>query len=279
MGAQVGQLRPKRIQFGKVEFRVAPDESGFVGIIVGRSAEKFRGPDEASVLRALEKVVLCESNGFVGLRGATGRFLSLFPFGFRDPGYIGDQKYGERAYKVAASRLLQDTLPLGRATKIADAGLRALKVVQRTNLIDPFTKPKLASVLRGQRASEFLGICEVFAQGDVETACNRLGREFAAEGVNKWVCLTYLPFLWRPDAHMFLKPEFTKGYAERIGHLFQHDYESSPNSRTYGLLLDMTAETARAVADLHPADNIDLHSFMWVAMEYPPDGEGVAADV
>lgn len=279
MGAQVGQLRPKRVRFGEAELRVAPDKDGFVGIIVGRSAEKFWGPDEASVLRALEKAVLSGCKEFVGLDGARRRFLSLFPLGFQDPGYIGDQRHGERAYKVAASRLLQDTLPLGRATQIADAGLRALKVVQRTNVIDPFTKPKLAAVLRGQRASEFLGICEAFAQGDVEAACSRLRREFATEGVNKWVCLTYLPFLWRPDAHMFLKPEFMKGYAERIGHRFQHDYESSPNPRTYRSLLDMTAETVRAVADLHPVDNIDLHSFMWVVMEYPPDGEHAAAEV
>jgi hypothetical protein len=69
---------------------------------------------------------------------------------------------------------------------------------------------------------------------------------------------------------MFLKPEFTQGYAERIGHRFQHEYESRPNPATYESLLDMTAETRRHLADLEPADHIDLHSFMWVALEYSP---------
>lgn len=71
-----------------------------------------------------------------------------------------------------------------------------------------------------------------------------------------------------PDRHMFLKPAFTQAYAARIGHRFVHDYESTPNAATYVSLLHMTAETGNALADLDPADNIDLHSFMWVVMDY-----------
>ena len=33
-----------------------------------------------------------------------------------------------------------------------------------------------------------------------------------------WTVATYLPFLWRPETHMFLKPEVTKDFAERVGH-------------------------------------------------------------
>jgi hypothetical protein len=269
-------LKTKRIIFGKAELRIAQDKDGFVGIVAGRSAERFRGVDEATVIRALEGAVLSQSKEFVGLDGARQRFLALFPGGFTDPGYIGDQKYGERAYKVAASNLLRDTLPLGSASRCEDAGRRALRVVQKTNVIDPYTKAKLADVLRGPRASEFLSICEEFTTGDVAAACERLSRGgFASEGVNKWVCLTYLPFLWRPDLHMFLKPEFTRGYAERIGHRFQHDYETAPNPETYASLLDMTEQTRRHLADLGPDDNIDIHSFMWVVMDYPSADEAV----
>lgn len=273
MATQDLQPRPKQIKFGKAELRIARDSEGFIGIIVGRSSKRFRGPDEATVLRALEVAVLAQSKEFVGLDGARQRFLQLFPQGFTDPGYIGDQKHGERAYKLSASKLLRDTLPLGSLASYEDAGLRALRVVQKTNVIDPFTKAKLADVLRSPRAPEFLSICEEFTNNGIGSACDRLNRGFAKEGINKWVCLTYLPFLWRPEVHMFLKPEFTRGYAERIGHRFQHDYGSSPNPATYEALLDMTAEAGRHLADLEPADNIDLHSFMWVAMKYSPEDE------
>jgi hypothetical protein len=36
----------------------------------------------------------------------------------------------------------------------------------------------------------------------------------------------YLPFLWRPDQHMFLKPAVTQDFAARVGHRFAHDYEA-----------------------------------------------------
>ena len=30
---------------------------------------------------------------------------------------------------------------------------------------------------------------------------------------DKWTVVSYLPYLWRPDMHMFLKPEATKDFA------------------------------------------------------------------
>ena len=47
----------------------------------------------------------------------------------------------------------------------------------------------------------------------------------------KWTVVTYLPFLWRPETHMFLKPEVTKDFAARVGHRFASDYEPVPISR------------------------------------------------
>lgn len=65
---------------------------------------------------------------------------------------------------------------------------------------------------------------------------------------------------------MFLKPEVTKDYAARIGHSFQHDYQSSLEYEVYESLLDLTAQTNSALksANLPPRDNIDTQSFIWV---------------
>jgi hypothetical protein len=42
--------------------------------------------------------------------------------------------------------------------------------------------------------------------------------------IAKWIAVTYLPLLWRPDAHMFLKPKVTTDFASRVGHRLANDY-------------------------------------------------------
>ena len=134
-------------------------------------------------------------------------------------------------------------------------------------MIAAMTKPRLADVLRSPKGGHLVALAADFASGDIAGACKAFVRDFKADGVASWPCLTYLPFLWAPDRHMFLKPTFTRAFAERIGHRFQHDYVSEPNADTYQSLLHMTAMLRHDLADLLPADNIDLHSLMWVVMD------------
>lgn len=256
------------VTVGGQTLRILKRGSEFVGIIVGRSKEQVTGATAAEVETRLRAMLAMDHPDFIGLVGARKRFLELFRGGFTDPKYIGDRKNGERFYKENAAELLQRDVPLARPAQSELEGLAALRVVQQTNLLDPYSKAKLADVLRGNRAGEFLSLARAFAEGNIAEACSDLIRKFKGDGLSSWVCLTYFPFLWRPDRHMFLKPTFTQAYAARIGHRFQHDYESAPNPSTYASLLQMTAETASALADLNPRDNIDLHSFMWVVMDY-----------
>jgi hypothetical protein len=255
------------IRVGSHSLRILKQGDGFAGIVVGRHAEKITGATALEVETRLRALLAKDHPDFIGLDGARKRFLDLFPGGFTDPAYIGDRSRGERAYKVDAAQALQRDLPLAGPDTPGD-GIAALRVVQQTNLLDRFSKARIADVLRSDRASEFLGVARNFADGNIAEACDDAIRRFRSEGVASWVCLTYFPFLWRPDRHMFLKPAFMQAYAARIGHRFQHDYDSTPNPATYAALLAMTAETGTAVADLKPVDNIDLHSFMWVVMDY-----------
>jgi hypothetical protein len=89
----------------------------------------------------------------------------------------------------------------------------------------------------------------------------------------KWTVVTYLPFLWRLEAHMFLKPEVTKDFAERVGHRFASDYEPRLNPEVYGSLLDLVAETEAELVELEPRDRIDVQSFIWVVGSYEEDAE------
>ena len=85
--------------------------------------------------------------------------------------------------------------------------------------------------------------------------------------------MTYLPFLWRPDAHMFLKPEVTRDFAARVGDRFDTAYSPELKPSVYRALIDLVETTEREVADLHPADRIDIQSFIWVAGKYTAEDE------
>jgi len=66
----------------------------------------------------------------------------------------------------------------------------------------------------------------------------------------KWAVVTYLPFLWAPEDHLFLKPQVTRDYAIRVGHPFAHDYDTALDASTYASLLDLAARTKVQVSDL-----------------------------
>lgn len=257
------------IRVGAHALRILRQGSGFAGIIVGRSAERVTGATAAEVEAALRAMIAKDTPGFIGLDGARQRFLRLFPQGFSDPAFIGDSRRGERAYKLAAAQFLAERLPLDRVGSDAGQAEVARQAFQKTNIVDPFTKAKLGDVLRGPKGDHFVGLAAMFARGEIAEACRALRQEFKDDGVASWIALTYLPFLWCPDRHMVLKPDFTKGFAERIGHPFQHAYESAPNLETYGALMDMAGELGKSLSDLTPRDMIDLHSFMWAVMDYP----------
>ena len=91
------------------------------------------------------------------------------------------------------------------------------------------------------------------------------------DDVAKWTAATYLPFLWRPDEHMFLKPEVTKDFAQRVGYPFSADYMPQLKPAVYSALLDLTERTALELHELAPRDNVDIQSFIWVAGKYSED--------
>ena len=265
----------KDIRFGPHTLRIRKQKDGFAGIVVGQHQLREAAAAPEQVYDLLIKRCGEQTPGFIGLEGARKRFLELFPAGFQDPDYIGQVKdYGERAYKLSASEQLRTLLPAEDVATNPDAGAIAVRVMQATQLLDRYSKAKLGDILRSDRAGDFLQIAADFANSDTQAACSALNRHFHADGVDGWVFLTYFPFLWAPDRHMFLKPDFTRRFAERIGHRFQHDYLPKPNPGTYASLLHMAQIVHTAVSDLDPQDNIDIHSFMWATIDYKDSDVG-----
>jgi hypothetical protein len=109
--------------------------------------------------------------------------------------------------------------------------------------------------------------------GETKPALLEMERVLKPGESAKWTVVTYLPFLWRPEKHMFLKPEVTKDFAARVGHRFASDYESRLDIGVYDSLLDLVAKTAAELSDLKPQDRIDVQSFIWVVGAYKEETE------
>jgi len=143
-----------------------------------------------------------------------------------------------------------------------------LATFRSTNLLSPFEKTRLQDVLRGPAADPFIRAAARFTLGGGAVALADMEAALKPHDANKWTVVTYLPYLWRPDAHMFLKPEVTKDFAARVGHPFASHYEARLRMSVYESLLDLVGKTEAELAALKPRDRIDVQSFIWVVGAY-----------
>ncbi|WP_270934130.1 hypothetical protein [Falsiroseomonas oryzae] len=254
--------------FGKHTLRaVRLNAGGYRGIVLKYGGGRL-GPFDATDLDELWDRLKLEAmkagRAYVGFDGARARFLNHFPRGFEDPGYLKD----ERNYKLDAKRKLDTTAPLDAAATDAGFGPAVLTVFHGTNLLSPFEKTKLTPLLRGPSADAFVRAAAAFTLGAGDPALQELRRIAHPFESAKWTVLTYLPFLWRPDAHMFLKPTVTQDFAERVGHSFAQAYAPELDIGIYESLLDLVRRTETELAQLGPRDRIDVQSFIWVVGSY-----------
>ncbi len=250
---------------------VVRDDGRFDGIVYrkGRgSVAKVRGaPDETeSEVRArLKQEALRRHPDWVGYDGARAFFRKQFENGFYDDRYLD----GERMYKWAAKQKLEEWVPLDTALASNGFAGAVLRVFQRTNLLSPFELMRIKDVLSSDQGDSFVRGAAAFSAGDMEAGLRRMRRVLKPHDAAKWTIVTYLPFLWKPDVHMFLKPEITKLFADRVGHEFALSYRAELDIEVYRSLLDLAARTTEAIEGMRPRDHIDVQSFVWVVGAYP----------
>jgi hypothetical protein len=251
---------------GKTRLRLVDTGKHFVGLAIVNGATVLTVEDETAdgAWQRLHNELGRANPKYIGFAGAQNRFLHFFPNGFHSQGYDND----ERGYKVAAKLKLEEMVPLAGAAAGSGFGEAVLSVFRATNLLSPFEKSRLQDVLRGPSADSFIRGAARFTLGDTKVALLDMRQALKPHDAAKWTVVTYLPFLWRPEAHMFLKPEVTKDFAARVGHRFASDYESGLQIDVYESLLDLVSETEGELAELEPRDRIDVQSFIWVVGSY-----------
>ena len=275
-------MKTQEREVGRATIRLAETRTGFAGIVLLNGAIKAKLEDQNSerLWERLHQEAGRLNPHFVGYEGARSRFLRIFPGGFTSAVYLGDDKIGERSYKVKAKNKLDETVPLEQAPEATGVGEAILNVYQATNLFSPFEKMRVRDALRSPRADAFVHGAAEFTLGDRNRGLAAMAHVLKPHDAAKWTTMTYLPFLWRPETHMFLKPDVTRRFAARVGHRFEHEYSATADTGVYDSLLDLIAETRAELTPLGPRDNIDIQSFIWVVGEYSvEDEQGVGARV
>ena len=259
----------RRGRLGKHNLRLVEKDRHFYGLVDGQRC--VEGSDADDVWRRLHDDAGKADPRYCGFDGARARFLKFFPNGFRSDGFSSM----ERDYKVAAKRKLDQSAPLSDALIGLGFGEAVLSVFHATNMLSPFEKARIAELMRGRDADAFVQAAARFAHDGTEPALRELKSVLKPHDCAKWTVATYLPFLWRPEVHMYLKPEATKDFAARVGHPLASVYEAQLNFEVYASLLDLTEQTANRLSDLDPHDRIDIQSFIWVVGDYSEEREDV----
>jgi hypothetical protein len=90
--------------------------------------------------------------------------------------------------------------------------------------------------------------------------------------LTEWKCVprltkllpSYFLFLWDPANHIVIKPRFFDKFFDRIG-VEKLGAGKSLTVEEYVRVCDVCSQVREALADWRAKDNIDLHSFAWVA--------------
>ena len=252
----------RRGQLGKTVLALVKSEGRFYGMADGKQI--LNGDDAEEVWRRLHDEAGRADPRYFGYDGARARFLHWFKDGFESHRFLTE----ERDYKIAAKTKLDAAAPVEEAAIGNGYAEAILSAFRATNLLYPIEKAKLQAVLRGSDADAFVRAAARFTLGEIKTGLAQMHAALKPQDNAKWTAVTYLPFLWRPDQHMFLKPEVTKDFAARVGHRFAKEYEATLKPSVYESLLDLASKTEVELSALKPRDRVDVQSFIWVVGDY-----------
>jgi hypothetical protein len=207
------------------------------------------------------------------------KFLFYFKKGFATPKYYD----WERGYKWEAHIAWLELLNKKEYKRLLDAddhieiASRAARIESRTNLLFSFEKMALRDAVRSMDGARIFaeGLYNfVYGPGKSEKRFNDWVAAVATlprkqTRVLTWPLVTVFGFIANPDEHIFLKPRVTQIAADKYAYDFI--YTSKPNWETYYNYLCFAEEVGLDLSDLHPADMIDIQSFLWVlgSEEYP----------
>ena len=257
--------------YGGAKLRGVQRGDTFVGQVFTETTRSVQiSADSVSSLREKLKAEAARMSGaYVGFEGARKRFLDFMPDGFADARYVAQ----EREYKLARRAMLEAAAPLSARPFTPEQAVAAAKAFS-INLLHSTEQIRAREALSSPSGPAILEALASFADTPGQAPLYTLARLLAPFDAARWTVITLLPFFWRPEHHMFLKPEVTCEFAAAVGHPFHLEYGPKLDFDVYKSLMDLTARTEREVASLNPADRLDLQGFIWVVGRYTAEDGG-----
>ena len=208
-------------------------------------------------------------------------FVADFPRAFDDPRYLKQERNKKwKAHRQVAEELLslhgRRIVAEGPLDVLADTLKRLIGLGPAKHLLDrreiiaaneAFRRDRRAAQAFGEAVLRLVDEGDERAFSGLVEATGSLPADPGKARVLNWPIVTILPFLARPDGHMFLKPMQT----QRIADAFTFDlaYSARPQWDTYDRLLILSNRLLERLRPLGARDLIDVQSFMWVVAGWP----------
>jgi hypothetical protein len=200
------------------------------------------------------------------------KFLEVFPKGFEDKLFLEN----ERDYKIEAHILMKKLLNQETFSNLIEKDdfnevcTRALKIVNKTNLIFPNEKMVLKGGLKAKENQKLfsLTLYELIYGNDLRNSFIKHASALEEIGAAKWTIISYFLFVAKPGKYMFVKPTVTQHAAEMMR--FEINYKPELNWVTYESVLKLSELLNMKLieAEIVPRDMIDVQSFMWAITAY-----------
>lgn len=258
--------KSEKIGNAEMRWQLAKD-SGFEGAVIanGKRGEILFDDDEERLKARLRNEAGKLEPNYVGMDGAIARFREFMPDGLRGERGVTE----ERQYKLDASAALNDVLPLKAALNATEADAEAVRKARVwLNILSPYESMHMKQTLENDEGPLLLQSAARFASRDFAAGAKGMENALKKYGRQSWPKATYFGYLWQPSQNMFCKPTVTQDFAQRIGHPFQHLYESEISETVYRSLMDLADLTLSATRSLGAEDYIDVQSFIYVVGGY-----------
>jgi hypothetical protein len=207
------------------------------------------------------------------LHDAYARFQVAYPDGFAGEAY----QRTERAWRVTQADLYKQLLPEGRLRELAStdplaAGALLLQVIQTREvplLASKGELPMMSWALTKGAPGPFLSALADVVDSPVPTAELFTALASALESIPTqkptatlltWPTLTVVPFLARPDAYLFVKPQATQAVARKLGRDLL--YLPRPSWDAYQRMLALSRDLLDYLKPRGAQDLIDVQAFI-----------------
>ena len=267
----MGVTRIDQRTFLEFWYVIGRDEKRFYARAFDQNKKTVAGPVAGDTHEEVEDRIREElkaiSTRYYSPAEAVRKFSTIFPNGFRDETYISfERDYKWRAHLFAEEHLSEEKFNKMHDLEICTAISRAYSKPS-----SPFLHvTELACVSEAckdvKRAEALVERTHDLLHGsDFPRAFARFVEHMAIYDGAKWTIASYLPYIFSPERHFFVKPTIIQSVAEKIG--FELKYDPRPSAEGYELILKLADELRAAASSLDPRDNIDIQSLMWLIEE------------